>query len=70
MTSARAYRPARGASDAVHELWRCAGTQFDAEVVQALVRALPLIGTADANDGGAVDLAAFAAARRLKASGS
>ena len=70
MTSARAYRPPRAASDAVHELWRCAGTQFDAEVVQALVRALPLIGTGDASDGGAVDLAAFAAARRLKASGS
>src|SRR5262245_12728091 len=41
ITSARAYRPARAASDAVRELWRCAGTQFDAEVVQALVAALP-----------------------------
>ena len=34
MTSARAYRPARGAAEALRELWRCAGTQFDAEVVQ------------------------------------
>jgi putative two-component system response regulator len=41
MTSARAYRPARPAAEAVHELWRHAGTQFDVEVVQALVRALP-----------------------------
>jgi putative nucleotidyltransferase with HDIG domain len=41
MTSARAYRPARGAAEALQELWRCAGTQFDAEVVQALVAAMP-----------------------------
>jgi len=41
MTSARAYRPARPMSEGLRELWRCAGSQFDAEVVQALVRALP-----------------------------
>lgn len=41
MTSARAYRPARAASEGLRELWRCAGTQFDAEVVHALAKALP-----------------------------
>ncbi len=45
MTSARAYRPARGTPEALHELWRCAGSQFDAEVVHALARALPAIET-------------------------
>jgi putative nucleotidyltransferase with HDIG domain len=43
MTSARAYRPARGRAEALRELWRCAGPQFDAEVVQALSAALPSI---------------------------
>ena len=43
MTSARAYRPARGSSEGLRELWRCAGTEFDAEVVQALASALPAI---------------------------
>jgi HD-GYP domain-containing protein (c-di-GMP phosphodiesterase class II) len=44
MTSARAYRPALDSGDAIRELWRCAGTQFDAEVVQSLVWALTLAG--------------------------
>jgi hypothetical protein len=43
MTSARAYRQGRPASDAVRELWRCAGSQFDAEVVQALATSLPAL---------------------------
>jgi putative nucleotidyltransferase with HDIG domain len=43
MTSARAYRPARANSEGLRELWRCAGAQFDAEVVQALAKALPRI---------------------------
>ena len=51
MTSVRAYRPAWGSGEAVHELWRCAGTQFDAEVVQALVHALPSIGSSAARFG-------------------
>jgi len=46
MTSARAYRPARTAAEAVRELWRCAGTQFDAEAVRALASALPAIEVA------------------------
>ena len=41
MTSARAYRAARPAADALRELWRCAGTEFHAEVVGALATALP-----------------------------
>ena len=41
MTSARAYRPARGSAEALAELWKCAGAQFDAEVVHALASALP-----------------------------
>jgi putative nucleotidyltransferase with HDIG domain len=43
MTSARAYRPARSGGEALRELWRCAGSQFDVEVVQALAGALPAI---------------------------
>jgi putative nucleotidyltransferase with HDIG domain len=36
MTSARAYRPARPAADAMAELWRNVGTDFDPRVVQAM----------------------------------
>ena len=41
MTSARAYRGALPSSVALRELWRCAGTQFHAEIVGALANALP-----------------------------
>jgi len=41
MTSARAYRRALPTGDALRELWRCAGTEFHADIVGALVRALP-----------------------------
>ena len=44
MTSARAYRPALESGDAIRELQRCAGMQFDAEVVQSLVSALAEAG--------------------------
>jgi putative nucleotidyltransferase with HDIG domain len=47
MTSARAYRRARPAGDALRELWRCAGTEFHAEIVGALATALPSL-TSDA----------------------
>lgn len=40
MTTARAYRGARPSADALRELWRCAGTEFHAEIVGALVTAL------------------------------
>jgi HD-GYP domain-containing protein (c-di-GMP phosphodiesterase class II) len=49
MTSARAYRPARSATEALRELWRCAGTQFDAEVVHALALVMPKIEVAGDN---------------------
>ena len=39
MTSERPHRPAREHHDATAELLRCAGTQFDAIVVHAFVRA-------------------------------
>ncbi len=39
MTTSRAYRATRTPSEAVDELRRCAGTQFDAEVVDAFLRA-------------------------------
>lgn len=38
MTSARAYRAARSDAEAVAELWRYAGSEFDAEIVEALVQ--------------------------------
>jgi putative nucleotidyltransferase with HDIG domain len=47
MTSARAYRKARPAGDALRELWRCSGTEFHAEIVGALATALPGV-TSDA----------------------
>ncbi len=40
MTTTRSYRGARSIEDAVVELHRCAGTQFDPPMVDALVRAL------------------------------
>ena len=45
MTSSRAYRGARPSSDALRELWRCAGTEFQAEIVGALSTALPGVTT-------------------------
>jgi putative nucleotidyltransferase with HDIG domain len=65
ITSARAYRPARPSAEATRELWRHAGTQFDAEVVQALLRALPEIGATSAPTEPSVDAAAFGATRHL-----
>jgi putative nucleotidyltransferase with HDIG domain len=43
MTSARAYRPARLPQEAIAELHRCTGTDFDAASVEALVCALPTL---------------------------
>jgi diguanylate cyclase (GGDEF)-like protein len=40
MTSARAYRPRRSVPEAVEELRRCAGTQFDPTVVELFVAEL------------------------------
>jgi putative nucleotidyltransferase with HDIG domain len=41
ITSARAYRPARDYAAGLSELQRCAGTDFDPDVVRALAAALP-----------------------------
>lgn len=43
MTSARAYRKALPSVDALRELWRCSGTGFHAEIVDALVTALSVV---------------------------
>ena len=43
ITSARAYRAPRPAADALRELWRCAGTEFHADIVGALGAALPAL---------------------------
>ena len=48
MTSDRVYRKAIGARAARVELERCAGTQFDPEVVLAFLRALDHAGTPSA----------------------
>ena len=45
ITSARAYRAPRPSGDALRELWRCAGTEFHAEIVGALATALPGVTT-------------------------
>ena len=54
----RAYRPARSGAEALQELWRFAGSQFDAEVVQALVAAIPTLRTDDDGDAAAAARAA------------
>ena len=40
MTSTRSYRTARSVQDAVAELRRCKGSQFDPRMVDALIAAL------------------------------
>jgi HD-GYP domain-containing protein (c-di-GMP phosphodiesterase class II) len=40
MMTTRPYRPAMSAEQALDELKRCAGTQFDPHVVDALVQIL------------------------------
>jgi putative nucleotidyltransferase with HDIG domain len=44
ITSARAYRPARGQAEALAELQRFSGSQFDTASVEALTTALPAAG--------------------------
>jgi len=43
ITSARAYRQGRSSEEALRELWRCAGTEYHADIVGALARALPRV---------------------------
>src|SRR5262249_62161368 len=40
MTTDRPYRKARSVGEAVEELYRCSGTDFDPQVVEALVAAV------------------------------
>jgi HD-GYP domain-containing protein (c-di-GMP phosphodiesterase class II) len=40
MTTDRPHRPRKSSSEALAELYRCAGTQFDPEVVDAFARVL------------------------------
>jgi putative nucleotidyltransferase with HDIG domain len=47
ITSARAYRPARDFAAGIAELRRCAGNEFDADVVRALASALRLDEASD-----------------------
>lgn len=62
MTSARAYRTARLPVEAIAELRRCAGTDFDSPSVEALVVAVPrLIGAM-----APLDLSAFQWATRAR----
>jgi HD-GYP domain-containing protein (c-di-GMP phosphodiesterase class II) len=44
MVSERAYMSGRTMEEAVQELRRCSGTQFDARVVEAFVRSLEISG--------------------------
>jgi putative nucleotidyltransferase with HDIG domain len=44
MTSARAYRPARGSAWAISELRQHAGVDFDPACVEAMAAAMPLVG--------------------------
>jgi len=67
ITSARAYRPARAASEGLRELWRCAGAQFDAEVVHALAKALPDIDRSRAVDSAPRPFAVPVAVRAIRA---
>ena len=49
MTSARAYRSGRIPVEAISELRRCTGTDFDGTSVEALIAALPrLVATGEA----------------------
>jgi HD-GYP domain-containing protein (c-di-GMP phosphodiesterase class II) len=50
ITSARAYRPARSSADAVAELWRSRGSDFDPAVVEALIAALPNAAASEVPD--------------------
>ncbi len=62
MTSARAYRTARLPVEAIAELRRCAGSDFDGQAVEALVVAVPrLIGAL-----APLDLSAFQWAPRTR----
>lgn len=47
MVNDRVYRPALSVEDAIKELKRCSGTQFDPSIVNEFIRMLPEIGEVD-----------------------
>lgn len=60
MTSARAYRTGRSDAAAIAELRRCAGTEFDEDIVEALIRShrdLAKLDALDATEPMLVDIA-------------
>jgi len=57
MTTTRSYRDAMSTADAVAEMKRCAGTQFDPRVVEGLLRIVPARRTTGADEPRAADLA-------------
>ena len=58
MTSTRSYRGARSAPEAVEELVRCKGTQFDPVMVDAMIRAVAEVGWEPATPPTAAEIAA------------
>jgi putative nucleotidyltransferase with HDIG domain len=50
MTSSRPYRPRQSDASAMTELWRYAGSEFDAEVVEACARSPRPLARAEAED--------------------
>jgi putative nucleotidyltransferase with HDIG domain len=44
MVSERSYKPGRSMDEAKEELYRCRGTQFDPDIVEAFVRSLEISG--------------------------
>lgn len=65
MTSARPDGLALDSGYAIRELWGCAGTQVDAEVVQALVQAMTVAGRGTRATQIATDVATVAPSRKL-----
>jgi putative nucleotidyltransferase with HDIG domain len=63
ITSARAYRQGRSSDEALRELWRCAGTEYHADIVSALARALPRLAAVAPEATPAVPLSRLSAAR-------
>jgi two-component system cell cycle response regulator len=60
MTSPRSYQTIRSPAEALAELRRCSGSQFDPEVVAALAAALPLVLAASTAHAAASDALAVA----------
>ena len=58
MTSTRSYRGARSVPEAVEELERCKGTQFDPVMVEAMITAVQTVGWTSATPPTAAEIAA------------